>query len=371
MLYPQAVPPLALQVQEFVPLAPYTTFRIGGLARFFAEVTTEAELLEAVDFARQRHLKIFTLGGGSNLLVSDSGFDGLVIHIATKTPTQIIPSGNFVDFAVAAGTDWNAFVLEVCQQGISGVECLAGIPGSVGGTPVQNVGAYGQEVASTITLVRTLDLESNAFIALSHDECGFAYRRSLFNTTHRNRYIVTQVNFRFDCTAKPNLTYADLERHFAGQATVPTPLDVYHAVRAIRHGKGMLIVEGEADCRSAGSFFKNPVVEESVLADIAATLQIPAEKIPHWPAGEGRIKLPAAWLLERAGFVKGFTLGEAGISSRHTLALINRGHATAADIVALRETIRQQVEDRFHILLEQEPVELSHGEVMGGTPAKA
>jgi len=357
MLYPQPVQPSTIRIQEQVPLAPYTTFRIGGPARFFAEVTTEAELLEAVDFARERSLKIFTLGGGSNLLVSDSGFDGLVIHIAIATSTQIIPNGNFIDYAVAAGIDWNAFVLEVCEQGISGVECLAGIPGSVGGTPVQNVGAYGQEVASTITLVRALDLESNTFITLSHDECGFAYRRSLFNTTHRNRYIVTQVNFRFDRTAKPNLTYADLERHFAGTAS-PTPLEVYHAVRAIRHGKGMLIVKGEADCRSAGSFFKNPVVEESVLAGIAVTLELPVEKIPRWPTGEGRIKLPAAWLLERAGFVKGFALGEAGISSRHTLALINRGHATAADIVALRETIRRQVENRFHIQLEQEPVEL-------------
>ncbi|MEO6981604.1 MAG: UDP-N-acetylenolpyruvoylglucosamine reductase, partial [Edaphobacter sp.] len=182
-------------------------------------------------------------------------------------------------------------------------------------------------------------------------------RRSLFNTTHRNRYIVTQVNFRFDRTAKPNLTYADLERHFAGQAIAPTPLDVYHAVRAIRHGKGMLIVEGEADCRSAGSFFKNPVVDASVLTGVAATLQIPAEKIPHWPAPAGQIKLPAAWLLERAGFPKGFVLGNAGISSRHTLALINRGHATAADVAALRDTIRRQVSQRFGIDLEQEPVQ--------------
>lgn len=358
MLYPQPVQPSALHLQEFVPLAPYTTFRIGGPARFFAEVTTEAELVDAVRFAQERSLRIFTLGGGSNLLVSDSGFDGLVIHIAITTPTPSRTTGQFVDYTVAAGTDWNAFVLEVCEQGISGVECLAGIPGSVGGTPVQNVGAYGQEVASTITSVRALDLESNTFVTLSHEQCAFAYRRSLFNTTHRNRYIVTQVSFRFDRAAKPNLTYADLERHFAGQATTLTPLDVYHAVRGIRHGKGMLIVEGEADCRSAGSFFKNPIVPESVLAAIAAALQTPTEKIPHWPAGEGHIKLPAAWLLEKAGFPKGFTLGNAGISSRHTLALINRGNATAADIANLRDSIQQQVENCFHILLEQEPVQL-------------
>jgi UDP-N-acetylmuramate dehydrogenase len=358
MLYPQAVPSSELQIQESIPLAPFTTFRIGGPARFFAEVTTEDELLEAVHFAHQRNLAIFTLGGGSNLLVSDSGFDGLVIHIAIDAPAQFSRSGNVIDCIATAGMDWNSLVLAICKQGISGIECLAGIPGSVGGTPVQNVGAYGQEVASTITSVRALDLASNTFVTLSHEQCAFAYRRSIFNTTHRNRYIVTQVTFRFDSNAKPNLTYADLERHFAGHGTTPSPLDIYHAVRSIRHGKGMLIVEGEADCRSAGSFFKNPVVPESVLANIAAALAIPTEKIPHWPAQQGHIKLAAAWLLEKAGFPKGYALGNAGISSRHTLALINRGNATATDIAALRDTIRKTVAQRFGIQLEQEPVQL-------------
>jgi UDP-N-acetylmuramate dehydrogenase len=284
-----------------------------------------------------------------------------VLHIAITTPTQSHADGHFVDYTAAAGTDWNAFVLEICEQGISGVECMAGIPGSIGGTPVQNVGAYGQEVANTITSVRALDLEaleSNPFVTLTHAQCDFSYRRSIFNTTHRNRYIVTQVTFRLDTSAKPNLAYADLQRHFVEQSTTPTPLDVYHAVRQIRHGKGMLIVEGEADCRSAGSFFKNPVVPESVLASVATTLQVPTEKIPHWPAGDGQIKLPAAWLLEKAGFPKGFTLGNAGISSRHTLALINRGHATSTDIAALRDKIRGIVQQRFSIALEQEPVQV-------------
>jgi UDP-N-acetylmuramate dehydrogenase len=352
------VQPSTIHIQEQVPLAPYTTFRIGGPARFFAEVTSEAQLLEAVHFARQRNLEIFTLGGGSNLLIGETGFDGLVIHIAITTPTHSRPHGHFTDYTAAAGTDWNAFVLEVCQQGISGVECLAGIPGSTGGTPVQNVGAYGQEVSSTITHVRALDLHTNTFVNLTREDCVFSYRRSIFNTTHRNRYIVTQVVFGLDRNAKPNLTYADLQRHFATHTTAPTPIDVYHAVRGIRHGKGMLIVEGEADCRSAGSFFKNPVVPESTLAQIATTLQIPADKIPHWTAPAGHVKLAAAWLLENAGFPKGFTMGEAGISSRHTLALINRGNATAADITALREKIQHQVQSRFNIQLEQEPVQL-------------
>jgi UDP-N-acetylmuramate dehydrogenase len=350
------VPPTATRIQEQVPLAPYTTLRIGGPARFFCEITAESELLEAVTFARERNLPLFVLGGGSNLLVSDSGFNGLVLHMAIAAANQANSEANTLDVTAAAGTDWNSFVLSLCEQGISGVECLAGIPGSVGGTPVQNVGAYGQEVADTITQVRALDLETLRFITLSHEQCRFAYRSSIFNTTHRGRYIVTQVTFRFDRTASPRLTYADLTRHFAGQS--PTPIEIYHAVREIRHSKGMLIVEGEADCRSAGSFFKNPVVPESLLAEIATALALPTDKIPHWPAGQSLIKLPAAWLLEKAGFTKGFQLGNAGISSRHTLALINRGNASAADLQKLRDTIQREVNTRFHILLEQEPVQL-------------
>ncbi|RZU39747.1 UDP-N-acetylmuramate dehydrogenase [Edaphobacter modestus] len=348
--------PVAIDIQQNISLAPFTTLRIGGPARFFSEITTEAGLLEAVAFARQRSLKLFVLGGGSNLLISDTGFDGLVLRIALDRRTVSTRSGGHIDFTVPAGLDWNAFVLSVCQQGISGVECLAGIPGTVGGTPVQNVGAYGQEVSGTIVSVRALDLETMRFVDLSNHECGFAYRRSIFNTTHRGRYIVTAVTFRFDRDRRPQLTYADLTRHF-GDAQ-PTPLEVYHAVREIRHAKGMLIVEGEPDSRSAGSFFKNPIVAPDTLERIASTLHLGPDQIPHWPAEDGRIKLPAAWLLERAGFVKGYAMGNAGISSRHTLALINRCNATAADILALRDAIQHKIKTLFGIQLEQEPVQL-------------
>lgn len=345
-----------LQIQEHVSLGPFTTFRIGGPARFFAEVRSEGELVEAVRFASVRGLRMFVLGGGSNLLVGDSGFDGLVIRMALDGPAQVVSSGEAVGYTVAAGVDWNSFVREVCEQGISGVECLAGIPGLVGGTPIQNVGAYGQEVASTIVAVRALDLSAGEFVVLSREQCGFSYRRSIFNTTHRGRYVVTGVTFQFDRGVLPSLSYADLKRHFAGRDGVPSPMDVYDAVREIRHGKGMLIVEGEADCRSAGSFFKNPVVADSVLAGIAAGLAVSTETIPHWPAGAGQVKLAAAWLLEKAGFPKGFAMGRAGISSRHTLALINRGGATAADIEDLRDVIVRTVRERFGVELEQEPV---------------
>jgi UDP-N-acetylmuramate dehydrogenase len=346
-------------MQQNVPLAPLTTLRIGGPARFLARIATEADLLEAVDFAHSRSLPLFVLGGGSNLLVSDRGFDGVVLQIAlTGAAVVTANAAGALDFTVPAGNDWDPFVLSVCEQGIAGIECLAGIPGLVGGTPVQNVGAYGQEVADTITEVRALDLHVREFVALSAAECAFSYRRSRFNSTDRGRYVVTSVTFRLDPNAKPNLSYADLARHFAASAAEPTPLEVYHAVREIRHRKGMLLVEGEPDCRSAGSFFKNPIVPVAMLPRIAAELQLDPAAIPSWPAADGLTKLPAAWLLERAGFHKGYVLGQAGISSRHTLALINRGEATETDLAALRDRIQKTIADRFAIRLEQEPVTL-------------
>lgn len=355
-MYSQTVQPASIEIQQNIALAPFTTLRIGGPAHYFCEARTEDGLVEAVAFARERGLPVFILGGGSNLLVGDSGFNGLVIRISLEGKITPVQSGGHVEYAIAAGVEWNAFVLAVCEQGISGIECLAGIPGTVGGTPVQNVGAYGQEVAETIASVRALDLETMRFVELSNAECGFAYRRSIFNTTHRGRYIVTAAAFRFDPNRRSHLTYADLTRHF-GDAH-PTALEIYQAVREIRHRKGMLLVEGEPDCRSAGSFFKNPVVSREILEHVASVLGLAQDKIPHWPADEGRIKLPAAWLLERAGFVKGYAMGNAGISSRHTLALINRGNATATEIFALRDAIQKKVKTLFGIQLEQEPVQL-------------
>jgi UDP-N-acetylmuramate dehydrogenase len=333
-----------VEIEESVSLAGYTTLGVGGSARFFAKATTTEQLLEAVEFGRCRELAVFILGGGSNLLVSDAGFDGLVIQAAIADP--LVRTGNEVE--VPAGVDWDEFVRQMCAEGLSGVECLAGIPGLVGGSPVQNIGAYGQEVADTIVSVTAVDLESLRMVTLSQEECGFGYRRSVFNSSAKGRYVVTAATFGFDPQAKPALNYADLKRHF-GEGASPTPLEVYEAVRGIRHAKGMLLVTGEPDCRSAGSFFKNPIVEAGILRQIEA-------EVPHWAAGEGRVKLSAAWLVERAGFHKGFAMGAAGISSRHTLALINRGGASCAEIVALRDAIVRGVKERFGVVLEQEPV---------------
>lgn len=354
----RVVPGESLFLRENVPIAPLTTLRLGGPARFLAAVRTEAELVQAVGFARSRALPLFILGGGSNLLVRDAGFPGLLIQIAIDGPTETTE----IDAAarqlrVPAGRPWEHFVDEACEQGLSGVECLAGIPGLTGGTPVQNVGAYGQEVAQTIHSVRAFDLQTDRFVELLREKCQFSYRHSLFNAVDPGRYIVTAVSFRFDLHARPRLSYADLVRHFGTDAT-PSPKEVADAVREIRRKKGMVLVAGDPDCRSAGSFFKNPVVPRSVLDRVAGAVSLPMDAVPHWPADGDRVKLSAAWLLERAGFGKGYALGPVGISSRHSLALITREGARTSDLERLRDLIRSGVRERFAIELEQEPIEL-------------
>lgn len=345
----------ALKIAENVVLAPYTTFQIGGPARWFAEARDEEGIVAAVHFARERQLKLFVLGGGSNVLVGDTGFDGLVLHMVSSGIEQVEEQGTF---AVAAGEDWDNFVSFAVARNYGGIECLAGIPGTVGGTPIQNVGAYGQEVSSTISRVRAFDLHSNSFVELTAAECRFAYRQSVFNSTHRNRYIVTRVDFNLQHNATPNFNYVDVKQYFKSFRGTPSLVETAEAVRNIRDSKGMLLVPGEPDCRSAGSFFKNPIVPESALKQIAVSLDIDSETIPRYPASGGKVKLPAAWLLEKAGFHKGYALGPAAISSRHTLALTNRGGATSADIEALRDQIVNAIQDRFGIHLEQEPIQL-------------
>jgi len=356
-----------MHMEENKPLAPFTTFDIGGPARWFVEATTEGDVAEAAAWAQSRNVQLFVLGGGSNLLVSDHGFDGLVLHIALRGVSVAESAGGSAQriHRCAAGENWDAFVERAAHENFAGIECMAGIPGTVGGTPVQNVGAYGQEVATTIDQVRAFDLVEHTFVEFPAAECEFAYRRSRFNSTDRGRYIVTRVDYRLKHGGAPTLRYADLERAFAGRdpATPPSLTDVTAAVRKIRQSKGMLIIEGDPDCRSAGSFFKNPVVSEDHLHRISAAL---GEDPPHFPAGSGpagarpehagQVKLPAAWLIERAGFSKGYARGNAQISSRHTLALVNRGGATAMDIFDLASEIHVAVERRFGISLEMEPV---------------
>jgi len=360
-----------MTIQENVPLAPLTTLQVGGAARFFAELRREDEVREAVQFAKRRELPLFVLGGGSNLVVADSGWPGLVLKIAIggiANPTTNDTTGNAVLFSVGAGVNWDDFVAQAVAQNCAGVECLSGIPGSVGGTPVQNVGAYGQEVADTIESVRALDLKQDRIVVLPKPACGFRYRASIFNSTERGRYIILRVNYRLQRGGPPSLKYADLQRHFAGRVqessserhaekkTQPSLAETRAAVREIRRSKGMLIVPGDEDCRSAGSFFKNPVLSEAQFQELAARAASKGLKIPSYPALDAQKKVSAAWLVEHAGFSKGYAAGAAGISNKHALALINRGDAKASDIVELKDKIQRGVQEAWGILLEPEPV---------------
>ncbi len=339
-----------LQIQENVPLAPLTTLGVGGPARWFARVVSEDELTEALGWAKRRDVPAFLLGGGSNLLVADAGFDGLIVQIASAGIQQ---DGPMLD--VAAGENWDALVSFAVERGLAGMECLAGIPGSVGATPVQNVGAYGQEVAQTIRSVRAFDRRDRIFVELAQEECRFRYRGSLFNTDEPGRYAVTRVRFELRPGGQPELRYADLQRHFAGR-NAPTLEDVAEAVRSIRRSKGMVLIPGDPDTQSAGSYFKNPVVGGGRVAEIAQAAALDPTAVPAYPAAEGCVKLSAAWLVEKAGFPKGFRLGAAGLSTRHALALTNRGGATCADILRLEEHVRGDVAARFGVMLEREPV---------------
>jgi UDP-N-acetylmuramate dehydrogenase len=348
-----------MQFLKEIPLAPYTTFQIGGPARWFAEAASEDDIAAGIAFAGQHRLPLFVLGGGSNLLVSDGGFPGLVLRIALRGIESTQENGQSI-VSAAAGEDWDGLVAYAVGAGFAGIECLSGIPGTVGGTPVQNVGAYGQEVSQTIVMVRAFDRSTSRFVNLPAAACGFSYRRSIFNSTERERYVVSRVEYRLRQDAPANFVYADVAKYFASRNVAsPTLVEVREAVRSIRAQKGMLLVPGDADCRSAGSFFKNPIVPIAKLDSVAQELGIETQGIPAYPAQDSQVKISAAWLIERAGFAKGYALGNAGISSRHTLALINRGGASAAEVTALRDKVVDAVASRFAIRLEPEPVWLS------------
>ncbi len=339
-----------MKILENIALAPLTTLGIGGPARWFAGATSEAEIAEACAWARERGAPVFVLGGGSNVLVADAGFDGLALHIALagmKLEGELLRA--------AAGVSWDDCVEQALGANCAGIECLAGIPGTVGGTPVQNVGAYGQEIAAVIERVRAFDRAAQEFVEFANAECGFSYRRSRFNTTDRGRYVVTRVDYRLRKNGAPTLSYAELKAHFSGQEKAPSLVEVAETVRGIRKSKGMLLVEGDPDCRSAGSFFKNPSVAPEVAERVKQMAADAGVAVRMFPAEGGMVKIPAAWLIEQAGFRKGYAMGAARISSRHTLALVNRGGATAEEILALAEKTRAAVEARFSIRLEKEP----------------
>jgi UDP-N-acetylmuramate dehydrogenase len=341
-----------LQIQENVPLAPLTTLGVGGSARYFCAAKTIEQVEQALNFARTRGLKLFVLGGGSNVLVADHGFEGMVLQLAI-VGIEDQPEG-VVD--VGAGENWDEFVSFCVSRGYGGVECLSGIPGSVGGTPVQNVGAYGQEVSETIVSVLAYDVNEGRHQELRNEDCGFAYRSSIFNSSERGRYIILRVRYKLSVGAEPALRYADLQKHFAGREGKPTLSEVRHAVLKIRASKGMVIDPNDPDSHSAGSFFKNPVLSAEEFARLSTKAAARGLKVPSYPALSQQSKISAAWLVENSGFHKGYVQGRVGISSKHALAIVNRGGATAQEVAALRDEIQSKVEQSWGIRLDSEPV---------------
>jgi UDP-N-acetylmuramate dehydrogenase len=342
-----------------VRLADYTTVRLGGPARAFVRAETERELIDAVRTADAAGEPVLILGGGSNLVVSDEGFDGTVVQVATRGVSR---DGGPGVLTVAAGEDWDAVVARSVAEGLAGLECLSGIPGLAGATPIQNVGAYGQEVAETITAVRTYDRVTGQISIFPNERCGFGYRTSVFKRDDARRHVVLSVTFRLAVqSVSAPVRYAELAAALGVEIgeRVANPM-VRSAVMNLRRGKGMVIDAADPDTRSAGSFFVNPVLDGAALAAVEAAARArcgTGTRVPRFDAGDGLVKVPAAWLIERAGFGKGYSLGNgARISSKHTLALVNQGGASAADLITLAREIRDGVRQRFGVELVPEPV---------------
>jgi len=338
-----------------VRLADYTTIGLGGPARDFVRADTTQELVEAVRAADASGEPVLILGGGSNLVVADEGFGGTVVQVATR---GIGVRGGLL--TVAAGEDWDTVVARSVAEGLAGLEPLSGIPGLAGATPIQNVGAYGQEVSQTIAQVEVYDRGTGEILNIRNEHCRFGYRTSMFRGV--DAFVVLSVSFRLAVqTRSAPVRYAELATSLGvsvGDQVEST--EVRAAVIELRQRKGMVIDPSDPDTRSVGSFFVNPVLDGPALAAVEAAARArcgPQTRVPRFDAGDGRVKVPAAWLIERAGFGKGYHPGDgARISAKHTLALVNSGSASTAGLMALAREIRDGVRDTFGVSLAAEPV---------------
>ena len=334
-------------------LAPYTTLGLGGPAAEFVRADSAEQLVSLVAEADRRTRPTLVLGGGSNMVVSDEGFDGLVIQVATRG-VAVSRDGEQMLVTVEAGEAWDTLVARAVAEGWSGVECLSGIPGQVGSTPIQNVGAYGQEVSQTIRCVRAYDRRTRHVVDLEGRQCGFSYRDSAFKRD-LSRHVVLAVTYALDLSELSGVVaYRELAARLGVRQGERVPLArAREAVLELRRGKGMVLDPDDGDTRSAGSFFTNPILAPAEAAELAAR----APGHPSWDAGDGAIKVPAAWLIEQAGFAKGYERGPVRISTKHTLALTNPGgHGTAADLLALAREVRDGVREKFGVTLVNEPV---------------
>ncbi len=344
-----------LTPRERVPLAPLTTLGVGGAARWFVEARDESGLLEAFRWARDRAMPFRVMGGGSNLVVADEGVDGLVVRVGLRG-IEARAAGGAIDLTAAAGEVWDDLVRHTVDQGWAGLECLSGIPGLVGATPMQNVGAYSQEVSDTVVAVRALDATSGAVTTLPAGECGFGYRDSRLKSGEPGRWVVLAVTYRLEAGGKPCVRYPDVERDLAARGIAsPTLADVRETVLGVRRSKSMVLdVPDDPNRRSCGSFFTNPVVPA---ADVARVEALTGDRaMPRWPQPDGRVKLSAAWLIERAGFRRGEPAGPVGLSTRHALAIVARAGARARDVVDFARRLQGEVERRFTVRLTPEPV---------------
>ena len=335
-------------------LANHTTLRVGGPVADFVVATTEAELVSAVRDADDRGQPLLVLGGGSNVLVSDSGFDGRVVAVRSAGVQSDADACGGAVARVAAGEVWDGFVTRAVGQGWIGVEALSGIPGLVGATPIQNVGAYGQEVAETICSVRAVERGAWRTRELSPRDCGFGYRDSTFKR-EPGRFVVLGVTFGLRPGAAPALRYRELGEALAGHPA-PTLADARAAVLALRARKSMLVTAGDPNRRSVGSFFMNPILDAEEADRVAARAGEDGARMPRWPAGDRRVKLSAGWLIERSGIAKGLRRGPVGVSTAHALALVHHGGGTTAALLALAREIQETVRTRFAVTLVPEPI---------------
>ena len=339
-------------VREHVPLHSLCTLGVGGPARWFARADRSEDVRAIHQWCADHDLPLFVLGGGSNLVVSDDGFDGLVLSMAVTGVTMAKTSGATI-VSAGAGESWDQLVESVVGHGLSGVECLSGIPGTVGGTPIQNVGAYGQEVSSVIERVVAFDRTSAELLEMSPADCRFSYRMSRFKADDAGRFIVCGVSFRL-ADSTPALSYPDLAAELERRAVRdPLPLDVRNAVLTIRRRKGMVLDAGDPDTHSVGSFFMNPVV---TLDDRQRIASLAGESVPGFTTADSRVKIPAAWLIERSGMRKGSAERTVGLSTKHPLAIVNRGGATATDVIAFAMKVKRAVLDWCGVWLRPEPV---------------
>lgn len=339
-------------IQESVPLAPMTTIGLGGNAMRYAACETVEHLCNALHYATSNHLPVQVLGGGSNIIFADHGFRGLVINVGLK--------GTSIDgetVTAAAGEEWDDIVQLAIRNNLGGIECLSGIPGRVGAAPIQNVGAYGQEVSDTITSVRVLDRESLTERILDHGDCNFSYRQSRFKSGDANRFIVLAATFRLHRDRVPAIRYPELQKALDADSTTLTLDRIRSSVIQLRKSKSMILDPSDPNSRSVGSFFLNPVITGEEFAVLETNWKSAGERapVPSFDLPDGMKKIPAAWLVERAGFTRGYRRGNAAISSRHTLALVNSG-TTTRELLDLAAEIRTGVHRKFGITLEREPV---------------